>query len=64
MRIARVQSVKLRETFLDRRWGMATVAVDTAGSSGAAHKVEVPYLPREVAGAVFEGVREVSGKGV
>ena len=58
VRIARVQSVKLSESFLDRRWGMATVAVDTAGSSGAGHKVEVPYLPRDVAAVVFEGIRK------
>ena len=56
-RIARVQSVKLRESFLDRRWGMATVAVDTAGSSGAAHRVAVPYLPRDAADALFQAVR-------
>jgi putative membrane protein len=61
VRLARVQSVKLSESFLDRRWGMATVAVDTAGSSGAAHKVAVPYLARDEASGVFERVREVSG---
>jgi putative membrane protein len=58
VRLARVQSVKLGESFLDRRWGMATVAVDTAGSSGAAHKVEIPYVPREIAGDLFAWVRK------
>jgi putative membrane protein len=56
-RMARVQSVKLDESFLDRRWGMASVGVDTAGSSGATHRVRVPYLPRSVADAVFAEVR-------
>ena len=61
VRMARVQSVKLRESFRDRRWRMATVAVDTAGAAGATHKVEVPYLPRVSADEVFAKVREASG---
>jgi putative membrane protein len=55
-RMARVQSVKLSESFLDRRWGMASIGVDTAGSSGATHRVQVPYLPRAVADVVFAQV--------
>jgi len=58
VRMARVQSVKLAESFLDRRWGMATLSVDTAGSSGSGHRIEVPYLPRAVADAVLAQVRE------
>jgi len=58
VRMARVQSVKLDESFLDRRWGMASVGVDTAGSGGASHRVYVPNLPRAVANAVFAEVRE------
>ena len=46
VRMARVQAVELRETWLDRRWGMATVAVDTAGSGEDSHPVDVPYLLR------------------
>jgi putative membrane protein len=57
VRMARVQSVKLDESFLDRRWGMASIDVDTAGSSGASHRVRVPYLARTVADAVFAQVR-------
>jgi putative membrane protein len=57
VRMARVQSVKLDESFLDRRWGMATIDVDTAGSSGATHRVQVPYLARSVADSVFAQVR-------
>ena len=62
VRMARVQSVKLDESFRDRRWGMASVGVDTAGSSGATHRVQVPYLPRAVATAVFEKVREKAAR--
>ena len=46
---AKIQAVSLRASPFDRRTRMATVAVDTAGAHDAAHKVEIPYLPREVA---------------
>jgi putative membrane protein len=45
--IPKVQSVSLHESVLDRRWQMASVAVDTAGAGG--HQVDVPYLPRDTA---------------
>lgn len=45
--IPKVQSVSLHESPFDRRWQMASVAVDTAGAGG--HQVDVPYLPRDVA---------------
>ena len=45
--IPKVQSVSLHESPFDRRWQMASVAVDTAGAGG--HEVDVPYLPRDVA---------------
>jgi putative membrane protein len=54
VRMVRVQSVRLDESFLDRRWRMATVGVDTAGS---AHRVAVPYLPRATADELFARVR-------
>lgn len=45
--VPKMQSVSLHESPFDRRWGMASVAVDTAGAGG--HPVDVPYLPRPVA---------------
>lgn len=45
--IPKVQSVSFQESPFDRRWGMASVAVDTAGAGG--HQVDVPYLSRDVA---------------
>ena len=45
--ISKVQCVALQESPFDRRWQMASVAVDTAGAG--AHAVDVPYLPRAVA---------------
>ena len=45
--VPKVQAVTLQESPFDRRWQMASVAVDTAGAG--AHAVDVPYLPRAVA---------------
>jgi putative membrane protein len=48
--LAKVQAVSVHESPFDRRHGMATLLVDSAGGSDAPHRVEIPYLPREVAG--------------
>lgn len=45
----RVQAVSLVESPFDRRHGMAGLHVDTFGASGAAHGVDIPYMPRETA---------------
>jgi putative membrane protein len=45
--VPKVQAVTLQESPFDRRWQMASVAVDTAGAG--AHAVDVPYLSRAVA---------------
>lgn len=45
--VPKVQAVELRESPFDRRWQMASVAVDSAGAG--AHAIDVPYLPRAVA---------------
>lgn len=45
--IVKAQVVDLIESPFDRRWGMASVSVDTAGAGP--HTIDVPYLPRPVA---------------
>ena len=62
VRMARVQAVTLHESWLDRRWGMASVAVDTAGASGETHKVDVHYLPRPEADRLFTFVRAAAAR--
>ena len=52
-RFTRVQAVTLQESPFDRRTGMASVRVDTAGGS-AAHGVDIPYLARDVASGLFQ----------
>lgn len=51
-RFGKIQAVSMHESPFDRRTGMATLAVDTAGTA-AAYQVAIPYLGREVA----EGLR-------
>lgn len=46
-RVTKVQVVAMHESPFDRRHGMASVAVDTAG--GSAHQVNIPYLGRDIA---------------
>jgi putative membrane protein len=40
----RIQSVRLRESPFDRRYGMARLSVDNAGTASTRHRVELPYL--------------------
>jgi putative membrane protein len=48
--LVRIQVVKLAESPFDRRTSMARVRVDTAGGG---HGVDVPYLPRHAADALY-----------
>jgi putative membrane protein len=48
-RHARLQVVTLQESPFDRPYGMASLAVDTAGAGGASHKIRIPYLARRIA---------------
>ena len=47
--LARIQVVRRIETPFDRRTGMGRVRVDTAGASERSHRIDIPYLPRDVA---------------
>jgi putative membrane protein len=48
-RLTKVQAVTGRESPFDRRWSMARLRVDTAGASERSVRVDIPYLPAEVA---------------
>lgn len=45
--MVKAQVVDLTESPFDRRWGMASISVDTAGAGP--HAIDVPYLPRATA---------------
>lgn len=49
VRFTQIQAVTVRESPFDRRTGMASLRVDTAGAGELSHAVDIPYLPRETA---------------
>lgn len=49
VRFTQIQAVTVRESPFDRRAGMASVRVDTAGAGELSHRVDIPYLARETA---------------
>ena len=51
-RIDKIQSVAISASPFDRRWHMARLSIDTAGSGPAGHRISLPYLRQEVAEAV------------
>ena len=49
VRFTKIQAVTILESPFDRRAAMARVRVDTAGAGEASHRVDIPYLAREIA---------------
>ncbi len=47
--ISKLQGLVLREGVLDRRYGMASLYLDTAGAQAMSSAFRIPYLPREQA---------------
>ena len=54
VRYARIQTVALCESPFDRRLGMASVRIDTAGAAAGRYTVRIPYLDRETAAVVAD----------
>ena len=54
VRFNKMQTVVLNESPFDRRKRMASVAVDTAGAAQMGHRIDIPYLDKEVAEAVAQ----------
>lgn len=52
VRTSRIQVVTLHESPFDRRAAMARVRVDTAGGGELSHRIDIPYLAADVAGAL------------
>ena len=51
-RIGKTQTVQVKESPFDRRYGMAKLEVDTAGATVGAHHVEIPYIMLKDAQAI------------
>lgn len=47
VRLSKIQTVQVKESLFDRRYGMAKLEVDTAGAMVGAHHVEIPYIMLE-----------------
>ncbi len=58
VRGSKIQNVTLTESPFDRRHGMASIRVDTAGAGPAGHPLEIPYLPAESAVRLLERLGE------
>lgn len=54
VRFNKMQTVALSESPFDRRNRMASVSVDTAGASQMGHKIDIPFLEREVAETIAQ----------
>lgn len=55
-RFAKIQVVTLAESPFDRRQQMASVRVDTAGAANLSHRVDIPYLSRKTAAALYHAL--------
>jgi uncharacterized membrane protein YdbT with pleckstrin-like domain len=53
-RVNKIQAVAMHQSPFDRRAAMARVRVDTAGAGEFSHRVDVPYLDRDVARRLAE----------
>ena len=58
VRYAKVQAVTLAESPFDRRWGMATVKIDTAGARGGGREITIPYLRSDIARRLLDDVEQ------
>jgi len=44
VKISKIQTIEIQQTYFDRRNKMATLEIDTAGSNPLLHHVKIPYL--------------------
>ena len=63
VRLNKVQVIRRNQSPFDRRWGMASLLVDTAGSTRSQTRgIEISYLPESVAAEAAERLRAVSAR--
>jgi putative membrane protein len=61
-RFGKIQSLERAESPFDRRHGMASLHVDTAGASRVGHAVDIPYLDGAVASRVMNRLYDEAGR--
>ena len=62
VRYSKVQVVQRAESPFDRRAGMASVRLDTAGAERGGHTIDIPYLSAEVATEVATRLSQESSR--
>jgi putative membrane protein len=55
--VDKIQTVRLSESPFDRRWKMATLAIDTAAAGPAEHRILVKYLDANFAQCEFVNLK-------
>ena len=60
--LARIQTVGLGESPFDRRHGMASVRIDTAGAAASGYTIAIPYLEKSVAVEVVDRLYAEAGR--
>ncbi|WP_251358501.1 PH domain-containing protein [Kangiella sp. TOML190] len=56
VRLPKVQTVRIKESYFDRRHQMARVELDTAGAQVGAHHIDIPYLDYPAAERIYHRV--------
>ena len=52
----KIQTVRVDESPFDRRWGMASLCVDTAAAGPADHRIHIRYLTNEFARREYDAI--------
>ena len=58
VRYSKIQTVERSETPFDRRSGMASIRIDTAGAERIGHTIDIPFLERGAAAAVSQRLHD------
>ena len=53
----KIQTLHVNQSPFDRRWGMATLCVDTAAAGPAGHRMQIAYLDEHFANDEFQRLR-------
>jgi len=53
----KIQTLCIDQSPFDRRWGMATLCVDTAAAGPAGHRMQIAYLEEQFANTEFKQLR-------
>ena len=61
-RFNKIQSLERGESPFDRRHGMATLRVDTAGATRVGHSIDIPYLDAAVATRLMSELYDAAGR--